>query len=68
MLVTNETHETCHSCAKYREQFDISHPFEDVEIEVSHKGFAGILHFWWALHSVSPERIISPEEAREINR
>ena len=67
MLVTNETHETCHACARDVEIQNVP-PRKDVEIEVIHKGFAGILHFWSVREEVYPETIYTPEQARKINR
>ena len=67
LLVTNDTHETCHACNRDVEVSNVP-PREDVEIEVVHKGFAGILHFWSVRSEVSLETIYTPEQAREINR
>ena len=67
LLVTNETHETCPVCARDVEIQDVP-PRNDVEVEVEHKGFAGILHFWSVREEVYPETIYTPEQAREINR
>ena len=67
MIVTNDAHETCHACNRDVETQNVP-PREDVEIEVVHKGFAGILHFWGAREKVYPETIYTPEQAREINR
>ena len=67
LLVTNETHETCHACNRDIEVFDVP-PREDIEIEVTHKGFAGILQFWSVQEPVYPITVYTPEQAREINR
>ena len=45
LLVTNDTHKTCHACNRDVEVSNVP-PRKDVEIEVVHKGFAGIFHFW----------------------
>ena len=66
-LVTNDTRETCHACNRYVENSNLP-PREDVEVEVVHKGFAGILHFWSVREEVYPETIYTPEQEREINR
>ena len=70
LLVTNDTHETCHACNSYVEVFgEPTHlHLQDVEVEVVHKGFAGILHFWSVRDVVYPETIYTPEQELEINR
>lgn len=67
LLVTNDTHETCHACNRDVEVSNVP-PHENIEIEVVHKGFAGILHFWSVRSEIYPETILTPEQAREINR
>ena len=67
LLVTNDTHETCHACNRYVEDSNVP-PRKDVEIEVVGKGFAGILNFWGVRSEVYPETIYTPEQEREINR
>ena len=67
LLVTNDTHETCHACNRDVEVSNVP-PRKDVEIEVVHNGFAGILHFWGVREEVYPETIYTPEQAREMNR
>ena len=67
LLVTNDTHETCHACNRDVEVSNVP-PRKEIEIEVVHKGFAGILHFWGVREEVYPETIYTPEQAREINR
>ena len=67
LLVTNDMHETCHACNRDVEVSNVP-PRENIKIEVVHKGFAGILHFWGVREEVYPETIYTPEQAREINR